>query len=299
MRKIWVLGILFSAFAITGCFNSGSCVQGYGPVRNIPRLVATFTGVSNTGSFEVRVVQSDTFSVVVEAQENLHPIIETYVSGSTLIVKTKNETCINSVVPAIVYVSMPVINELRNTGSGRLSADRTETGEFEMTNTGSGQIMIDSVFSSIISLKNTGSGKLNMIGSYVDDISITQTGSGSLDAGSIFSPSLISVNQTSSGKVFASVNDGIEIEARLSGSGSIELWGNVLNALFTLSASGRIDAIELMAQDVIANISGSGKIYTYATEFLDVLITASGDVIYRGKPLLSIRITGSGSVRPY
>ena len=44
MRKIWVLGILFSAFAITGCFNSGSCVQGYGPVMIISRQPGHIVG---------------------------------------------------------------------------------------------------------------------------------------------------------------------------------------------------------------------------------------------------------------
>ena len=299
MKKIFILGALVSAFFITGCFNIGPCLQGYGPVTNEVRGLADFTAVSNTFEYEVRVTQSDTFGVELEAQENLLNLIETYVSGSTLIVKTKNGHCINSAVPVVVYVSMPYIEEIRNTGSGRLSADRAEVADFEISNSGSGVISIDSVFASSVSLKNTGSGKLYVNASYPDEIEVSQTGSGLIDAGIIDRSLELSINHTGSGKIFASIIDGLEVSTRMTGSGLIMLDGHAETADLSLSSSGKIDAIEMEVADAIAKSTGSGKIFVYASKTLDVTITGSGDVYYRGNPLLSTRITGSGSVRPY
>ncbi len=299
MKKTFILGALASALFITGCFNFGPCIQGYGPVIIEFREIVDFTAVSNTFEFEVRVTQSDTFGVEVEAQENLLKFIETYVSGSTLIVKTKNGTCVNSAVPVVVYVSMPYVEEITNTGSGRLSADRAEVADFEISNSGSGVISIDSVFASTVSLKNTGSGKLYMSASYPDEFEVTQTGSGLIDAGIIDQPLEVSINHTSSGKIYASIINGLEVSARMTGSGLILLDGYAETADLSLSSSGKMDAIEMEVADAIAKNTGSGKIFVYARETLDATITGSGDIYYRGNPLLSVRITGSGSVRPY
>lgn len=299
MKKIWVLGALVSLVLLIGCSYGGSCLQGYGPVVNQIRGLADFTAVSNAGDFEVRVIASDTFGVVVEAQENLVQLIETYVSGSTLVVKTENNTCINSAVPVVVYVSMPYIEEIRNTGSGRMSADRSEGAEFDISNSGSGLIAIDSVFASRVTLKNSGSGKLYVSYSNPDEIDIIQTGSGLIDAGFVDQPLEININHTSSGKVYGIILDGVVVTSRLSGSGQIFLEGEAETADLNLSSSGKTDAMELLVAEAETLISGSGKIFVYATDYLDVTITGSGSVYYRGNPLITTRISGSGSVRPY
>ncbi len=292
-------GVLLSVLVITGCSYGGGCVQGYGAVTNEFRDMVDFTGVSFADDFEVRVSKSTDFEVEVQAQENLHQMIEIYVSGSTLVVKTKNNSCISSIAPIIVYVSLPYLEEIRNTGSGKLSADRAESAEFECSNSGSGLIRIDSVFASTVSLKNSGSGDLNVTASYTDEIEVIQTGSGMVDAGFMFSPLGVSINHTSSGKIYATVLDGLEVVAKLTGSGIINLSGDAETADLGLSSSGKIDALEMEVADAKVQSSGSGKVFVFATETLDVTITGSGDVYYRGNPLVSARVTGSGSVRPY
>lgn len=299
MNKLLMFGVLLSVLLITGCSNGGGCVQGYGPVTNEFRDLIDFTGVSFADDFEVRVTQSSSFEVEVQAQENLHQLIEIYVSGSTLVVKTKNNSCVSSIAPIIVYVSLPYLEEIRNTGSGKLSADRADSEEFECSNSGSGLISIDSVFASMVSLKNSGSGDLSVLASYPDEIEVILSGSGMVDAGFIISPLGVSINHTSSGKIYAIVLDGLGVVANLSGSGLISLSGDAETADLGLSSSGKIDALEMEVADAEVKSSGSGKVYVYATETLGVTITGSGDVYYRGNPLVSTRVTGSGSVRPY
>jgi hypothetical protein len=298
-NKIFLGGVLISLLVIAGCSNGGSCVQGYGPVIEVVRDRVDFTAVSNSGSFEVRVTQADTFGVMVKAQENLHQMIEIYVSGSTLVVQPKSNTCINSVAPILVYVSLPYLEAISNTGSGRLSADRAESEEFECSNMGSGLISIDSVFAAAVSLYNSGSGELAVLASYPDEIEISQSGSGTIDAGFMISPLKVSINQTSSGEIYAIVLDGWEVNATLSGSGLVSLSGDAETASLGLSASGKIDAINMPVSSAEAMISGSGKIYVYAEDYLDVIISGSGDVYYLGNPQIKTRISGSGSVRPY
>ncbi len=298
MKRV-ILSTFVLMVALTGCYFDGPCVVGTGPVISQIREIEDFSSVANTGSFEVFVLLSDNFRVEVQAQENLLPVIETYVSGNKLIIKTRNGTCIGPASPVVVNVTLPFIEELELTGSGKLELDRAEGGFFECVNTGSGQVRVDSVLAGSMVIGNSGSGTIFVDESFVDEVSIVQSGSGMIEAAVLYEPSDVSIHHSSSGKIRSAVQDGLFLEGVLSGSGRIDLTGEVVEARYSLSASGRIDALELMARDVRATSSGSGKIYVYATESLEATITGSGDIIYRGDPAISYRITGSGDVRHY
>lgn len=299
MKKYIFFGIASFLFALSGCYYTGPCIQGYGPVIKEVRELRDFTGVSNTGSFDVRVIRSDTFGVEVEAQENLIGLIETYVSGSHLIVKTRNGECISAPVPVTVYVSMPEIREIGNSGSGSLVADVADTEDFDMSNTGSGLVSIQTISAVTASLRNTGSGEVLVDESDVLEMYISQTGSGLVDAGTIIEAPELTINHTSSGGVAATLLNGYGVDARLTGSGKILLYGDAVEAGYVLSSSGKIDALDLVVAEAQVSISGSGKVFVHATDFLDVTISSSGDVLYLGNPDITSRITGSGSIRKY
>jgi hypothetical protein len=302
MRKVWLIISVISVISVsmlTGCFYTGPCLQGYGPVITEIREVDGFTQVVNTGSFEVRVSHADSFYVEVSAQENLMSIIETYVSGDALKIRTRNGTCFNSNAPVVVSVTLPVLEGIRNTGSGELLADVADVNYFECTNTGSGLVVMDSVFAIESFVENTGSGKIYLEGSYVSEMRVRQTGSGYVEVGDVFDSNQFEVEHSSSGRVYAALFNADVVEAKLTGSGRIEMMGDAVDASYRLTSSGKIDALDLVAANVVASTSGSGKIFLHATDNLDVTITGSGDVIYLGNPVISVKITGSGDLNPY
>ena len=125
------------------------------------------------------------------------------------------------------------------------------------------------------------------------------TGTGTIDAGDSYNTVDVEIRHSSSGRVRTSIFNGDNVDAIMSGSGRIDLYGEADAASYTLNSSGKIDALELMVASAVATITGSGKIFLYATDYLNATITGSGDVLYRGSPTISFQITGSGSVKPY
>lgn len=299
MKKLMIIGVMISTLALTGCYYFGPCLDGSGPVMGEVRSINDFTGINNTGSFDVYVSQSDEFYVEVIAQENLFPIIETYVSGYTLIIETKNGSCYRSSSPVEVHVSLPELEVVRLTGSGKVFIDVADTQIFECSNSGSGIINIESVIAQGFSLSNSGSGTVDVLESYVNEMSMIQSGSGTIEGGTIYESNEVTIRHSASGRLRSVIVDGTMVNTILSGSGKIDLAGETSEADFTLNSSGKIDALDLMAADVEATSTGSGKIFVYATELLKATITGSGDIIYRGDPTINFQITGSGSLRQY
>ena len=299
MRKIWLFGVVLATVTLSGCFYHGPCLNGSGPVLSEQREVGEFTGVNNTGSFDLYVTMADSYGVEVVAQENLIPIIETYVSGNTLIVETDGNSCYRSNSPVQVYVSMPEAEALTLTGSGRVFADMAASTEVEISNSGSGYMEIDSVMSEAFVLDNSGSGYISIIASYVNDVDVIQSGSGAILCGTLFGASEMDIRHSSSGRISAVLINGVVMDVVMSGSGKVELTGDVEVAEYSLNSSGGIDALNLEVSDVDAINTGSGNIYVWANDLLDANITGSGDIIYRGDPAITSRITGSGKLRSY
>jgi hypothetical protein len=63
-----------------------------------------------------------------------------------------------------------------------------------------------------------------------------------------------------------------------------------------VDGSADIYALELETESTEIDVDGTADCYVYATRSLDVWIDGVADVTYRGQPLVSRDIDGSGSV---
>ena len=84
------------------------------------------------------------------------------------------------------------------------------------------------------------------------------------------------------------------LDILVSGSGSMFLEGFVDNADFSITGSGWIKAFNLNTDFCDARIAGSGSTEVLVDDDLDVVINGSGDVLYKGHPIISSQISGSG-----
>jgi len=86
------------------------------------------------------------------------------------------------------------------------------------------------------------------------------------------------------------------VRATISGSGTIDITGIADIADLQISGSGTIYAYGLDQNACYASITGSGNMYVYPNQLLDVEISGSGNLYYKGNPQLIQKITGSGRV---
>ncbi len=92
---------------------------------------------------------------------------------------------------------------------------------------------------------------------------------------------------------------GNSISMKVNGSGNIQSSGSALSSKVEINGSGKIDALDLPADNVIAEIDGSGKIYVNAIEQLSAKINGSGSIKYIGNPSVNSSVNGSGNVSQY
>jgi hypothetical protein len=98
-----------------------------------------------------------------------------------------------------------------------------------------------------------------------------------------------------SGSIYADV-DCNNLNADIDGSGEIRLTGSCINSYLRIEGSGRIRAFDFDAEVCYVDIYGSGDVYVFVWDLLDVYIEGSGIVYYEGNPVVRERIEGSGDV---
>ncbi len=87
-----------------------------------------------------------------------------------------------------------------------------------------------------------------------------------------------------------------QIRSYVGGSGSIKVSGTALSQKADVAGSGKIDGLYLESVSARAHIKGSGSVRVWAKEKLDVKISGSGNVYYKGFPGVSTSISGTGKL---
>ena len=75
-----------------------------------------------------------------------------------------------------------------------------------------------------------------------------------------------------------------KIDVSCSGVGSINIDGQTDTAEYTCSGVGSIHAIEMMANEVNAKVSGVGGIDCYASDYINGRVSGVGGLNYAGHP---------------
>ncbi len=231
MKKITLL--LAFVFALTAAYAQK--LKGSGPLVEQDLRVENFTGISLNFSGDVFITQGDRYAVRVQGQQNLIDDLNTEIEDGIWKIKFKSRN-VDYKSKFHVYITMPTLTYAKVNGSGAI----TSKGKF--TN--------------------------------LDRLTAGVHGSGDLDLD--IEADALTVKVTGSG------------DARFSGT------ANAVNV--SLTGSGDYDGYNLRGKNCEAKLTGSGDIEIHATEFLLAEVIGSGDIDYKGSPQVKAKVRGSGDI---
>lgn len=216
-----VILIASSLFIIGACENK--CIEGNGNIKSEYRVVSEFDAIENTTSFDVKISSDSSYSIRVEADENLLEYVTTTVRDGVLIIGRANEHdyCVRSSSGVYIEIYAPSLEKVELTGSGSIDANGYTCSELLVRNTGSGDIDVRSLITNNLSAIITGSGDIYIDGA-ASEAKYTLSGSGDINA---FSLKSNNCKVASSGSGDVNCNAYYQLEIVLSGSGDVEYSG--------------------------------------------------------------------------
>jgi predicted small secreted protein len=235
MKRLLFIWLLF-VFLLAAC-DQGT--RGTGKVITEERTVSGFDKVNLTGNGEATIIQGDSESLVIEAEENILPLLESKVVDGALNLGPKDNSVVNPTRPIKYTITMKEINEIRTSGSGKINAAEIATSVLGIDLSGSGEVNVPSLIADTISLNQIGSGGVSIGGQVTDQI-IIMSGSGDYDAAELDSR-IADVRVSGSGKTILRVEDVLDVE--ISGSGRVSYYGDPF-VTSDISGSGKLEQLE-------------------------------------------------------
>jgi hypothetical protein len=256
IARMMLIGISFTT-VLSSCFtNLGSfdVVQGNGNIITRERQVATFTKIENATSLDVEITTKAAQKVELTTDENIHDRVIIEVLDGRLIIRT--QPGIINPTRGQVKIAVQTLDDVRNTGSGDITASPIDAGIFFVRNTGSGDISFQAVSVQDMTINSTGSGNTTVRGVTVQNLITTNSGSGNISmqgSGTTGSITLTGsgdfngrdfvlqrANARTSGSGSIRIGVSQSLEANVTGSGSIIYYGNPMMVTRSVNGSGSI-----------------------------------------------------------
>ncbi|MFV0590540.1 MAG: head GIN domain-containing protein [Draconibacterium sp.] len=165
--KIVALSLIIIATTMNACVFSPS-VKGNGNVVEDNRQLSDFDAIKASRGMNVYITMSDTYKVVVKADENLLEYIETELDGDVLMIRS-NANIRNAKAKA-VYVSLPRLEALKSgSGSNVFSENTLEVNDIDISASAGANIKLTLEAGNVQASASAGSnifldGKANFIG---------------------------------------------------------------------------------------------------------------------------------------
>lgn len=208
-----------TALALLGL--SPDRVEGSGRVIDEPRAIAGFRRLIVQGPLDVRVKAADDDAVVVHADDNIAPLIETGLLGGTLTIGVRAGASFRTRTNVQVRVQARRLDGVVLRGSGEARVDRVETDVFEATLQGSGDLNVASLRADAVAVSLAGNGDVRIKGE-TKSLGVVLDGSGDVHCTDLPAQQ-VAVRIRGSGDVRVHATGELKVE--IDGSGDVRYRG--------------------------------------------------------------------------
>lgn len=213
--------LLFLGAFATAAFAAS--LTGSGRSVTETRTVSGFTGIGFSVPGQLELAQGDQESLVITADDNVLPEVETVVEKGTLKIRFRKENLNTSNVNIRVKVTARTIEHAAVGGSGDIVAGALKAGKLSLSVGGSGNIVVASLVATDLSAQVGGSGNITVKGGTTDTLSASVGGSGNVVA-SRLAARRASVNVGGSGNAAVWASETLSVN--VAGSGNVAYYGD-------------------------------------------------------------------------
>ncbi|NWG05605.1 MAG: DUF2807 domain-containing protein [Chloroflexi bacterium] len=214
--------------------------SGSGEVTMQTREVGDFHAIEISYPGEVVITQGNAVSVKIEAEDNVLPGLKTEVRGGTLEIfyKAEKGRHVNPTEPVKITIVVKELDDVQFSSAGELTIDGLKTDELEFGLSGAGRVIVSDIETQSLTVDLSGAGSMNASGT-ADSLDLNISGFGSFDGEDLHSQTA-SVNISGAGSATVWVDD--ELDANVSGAGSVNYYGSPASLTKNVSGVGGVNS---------------------------------------------------------
>jgi hypothetical protein len=152
--------------------------KGSGNIKTESREVTNFKSIDVSGAFEVEIIAQKDFTLEVEADDNLLPLIRTEVDGETL--KIKSEKGLKTSNPLKIRITAPDINGLELSGASKVNLANLSNDSLSLDSSGASKIKIEGTTGNF-DIEMSGASKLDAENLKAENVNVESSGASNLN----------------------------------------------------------------------------------------------------------------------
>jgi hypothetical protein len=274
-------------------------IVGSGKSATETRTVGAFDRLSLQDGVTATVRRGATQNIAITADDNIVPLVETKLQGTTLIVRVRPNTSMRTKSPIAVAIDYTKLDHLKVTDG--VSAE------------------VDTLAAPSVSVKVSDGASLVLAGIEAQSVDVSVADGASARIKSIARTeqhkykvsdgARLDIDSTNGGRATVSVSDGArfnarglnasEVDLKVSDGAKAKLAGSAVSQIYAASDGAFIDARELKGSSVNARIADASSLNAGLVERLDLQVQDGGSVRYEGQPSINVKRSAGSSVRPY
>ena len=237
-----------------------NAVRGSGKIETQTLDLSDFNSVSLENSGDVYIEQGQSESVTVEADDNILPLLETYVQGKELVLSTKPNQSIDPSRKIVYRITVKDLSGISLSGSGDFYVGPIQSASMKISVAGSGNINLDDLSTGQLSMDLNGSGNINIDKLTATGIDASVNGSGDIQLAGEAPTQKISFRGSGNYRTGDLKSESAEID--IPGSADVTVW---------------------VTDTLKAHINGSGTIRYYGKPTVDQNGNGSGKLVSLGE----------------
>ena len=278
-------------------FNWGKGVQGSGKIVEVPRIVPAFDSVSVQDGIHVAFRQGAEQKLTVKADDNIEPMVEALVDGTTLRLKMRPRSSFRINNPMVVNLDYKQLNMLWLSDGAHGDLDVVKTATFMVNVNDGAQLRINgaNVNAFDLSVKNGASA------------SIGKVFNAATQRYRVVDGAKLTVDHASGDRVSISVQDGARMTLRALDTKSIDLSvadgahadvaGTAQQQTYSLTDAANVDAQRLQGTTAQVRASDGSVLKLGLVQTLNADVQDGSSVRYTGAPAITKRLRDGATLK--
>lgn len=220
----------------------GPGVRGSGNIVSETRKVSGFDSIQVDYPARVLISQGSAESLKVEAEDNLLPGLKTEVKSGELRIfyKSQDGEHVNPTKTVTITITVRELSSIDFSSAGELIVDGLESDELSVSLNGAGSVELNDIAVRGLNVNLSGAGSTTASGT-ADDLNLNISGFGDFDGRDLEGKT---ANVNISGAGGATVWAEEELDATISGAGSVNYYGSPENVRKQINGVGGVNHLE-------------------------------------------------------
>lgn len=229
MRSIWQgsigVGVLLGVLLVSACgygLGTGAVIQGSGMLKTETRPVSHIAAVSISCPGSLTIAQTGIESLHVTADDNILPLINTNVEGTTLDIHLQTNTSIQPSHPIVFALTVKDLSALSILGTTAVTLTNLKTTALTVTSSGAGTLVSPSLALTNLVVNLAGAGGIQLAG-HAQQQTVTITGAGTYHT-EHFATFATNIQMTGAEQAF--VRAITTLNVTITGAGDVTYYGS-------------------------------------------------------------------------